>query len=140
MKIHARFTTAVSFWSKVSTYTAGQGNTTSWELYTEGAMSVFPCEWRGKFGYGKRGNETYDGDAEGVVDRAQIRMPFIPGLYDKLRTGSVVVLKGDDQSGLIDGEPDPGNPNVYEAYGGIDNIYEENQYMEFHVHRYEVTG
>ena len=140
MKIHARFTTAVSFWSKVSTYTAGQGNTTSWTLYTEGTMSVFPCEWRGKFGYGKRGNETYDGDAEGVVDRAQIRMPFIPGLYDKLRTGSVVVLKGDDQSGLIDGEPDPGNPNVYEAYGGIDNIYEENQYMEFHVHRYEVTG
>ena len=140
MKIHARFTTAVSFWSKVSTYTPGQGNTTSWELYTEGAMSVFPCEWRSKFGYGKRGNETYDADAEGVVDRAQIRMPFIPGLYDKLRTGTVVVLKGDDQSGLVDGEPDPGNPNVYEAYGGIDDIYEERQYMEFHVHRYEVTG
>ena len=140
MKIHARFTTAVSFWSKVSTYTPGQGNTTTWTLYTEGTMSVFPCEWRGKFGYGKRGNETYDGDAEGVVDRAQIRMPFIPGLYDKLRTGTVVVLKGDDQSGLVDGEPDPGNPNVYEAYGGIDNVYEERQYMEFHVHRYEVTG
>lgn len=140
MKIHARFTTAVSFWSKTSTYTPGQGNTTTWTLYTEGAMSVFPCEWRGKFGYGKRGNETYDADAEGVVDRAQIRMPFIPGLYDKLRTGTVVILKGDDQSGLVDGEPDPGNPNVYEAYGGIDDIYEERQYMEFHVHRYEVTG
>ena len=140
MKIHARFTTAVSFWSKVSTYTAGQGNTTSWELYTEGAMSVFPCEWRGKFGYGKRGNETYEAEAEGVVDRAIIRMPFIPGLYNKLRTMSVVVLKGDDQSGLVNGEPDPGNPNVYEAYGGIDNVLEENQYMEFHVHRYEVTG
>ena len=140
MKIHARFTTAVSFWSKVSTYTAGQGNTTSWELYTEGAMSVFPCEWRGKFGYGKRGNETYEAEAEGVVDRAIIRMPFIPGLYNKLRTMSVVVLKGDDQSGLVTGVPDPGNPNVYEAYGGIDNVLEENQYMEFHVHRYEVTG
>ena len=140
MKIHARFTTAVSFWSKTSTYTPGQGNTTTWTLYTEGAMSVFPCEWRGKFGYGKRGNETYDADAEGVVDRAQIRMPFIPGLYDKLRTGTVVILKGDDQSGLVDGEPDPGNPNVYEAYGGIEDLYEERQYMEFHVHRYEVTG
>lgn len=140
MKIRARFTTAVSFWEKVSTYVPGQGNTTTWSLYTEGLMSVFPCEWRGKFGYGKRGNETYEGDAEGVIDRATIRMPFIPGLYDKLRTRSVVVIKGTDNGGLENGEPNPGNPNAYEAYGGIDNIYEENQYMEFHVHRYEVTG
>ena len=140
MKIRARFTTPVSFWEKISTYVPGEGNSTTWELYTEGAMSVFPCEWRGKFGYGKRGNETYDGDAEGVIDRATIRMPFIPGLYDKLRTSCVVVIKGADDEGVVNGEPDPGNPNVYEAYGGIDNIYEENQYVEFHVHRYEVTG
>lgn len=141
MKIRARFTTAVSFWEKVSSYVTGEGNSTSWTPYTEGAMSVFSCEWRGKFGYGKRGNETYDGDAEGVVDRAVIRMPFIPGLYDKLRTGTVVVIKGGDpDSCLENGEPNPGNPNVYEAYGGIDNILEECQFMEFHVHRYEVTG
>lgn len=140
MKIHARFTTAVSFWSKVSTYVSGQGNTTSWTLYTEGAMSVFPCEWRGKFGYGRRGNETYDADAEGVIDRAIVRMPFVPGLYEKLRTGGVIVIKGSDSSAIVDGEPDPGSPDVYEAYGGIDNIYEENQYMEFLVHRYEVNG
>ena len=140
MKIRARFTTAVSFWEKVTSYTPGQGNTTSWTLYTEGTMSVFPCEWRGKFGYGRRGNETYEADAEGVIDRASVRMPFIPGLYDKLRTGAVIVIKGADESGLVDGEPDPGNPNVYETYGGIDNILEENQYMEFLVHRYEVMS
>lgn len=140
MKIRARFTTAVSFWEKVTSYTPGQGNTTTWTLYTEGTMSVFPCEWRGKFGYGRRGNETYEADAEGVIDRASVRMPFIPGLYDKLRTGAVIVIKGADESGLVDGEPDPGNPNVYETYGGIDNILEENQYMEFLVHRYEVMS
>ena len=140
MKIRARFTTAVSFWEKVSTYDPQKGNETTWNLYTEGAMSVFPCEWRGKFGYGKRGNETYDGDAEGVVDRATVRMPYIPGLYNMLRTGTVIVIKGTNDSGLENGKPNPGSPDVYEAYGGIDNIYEENQYMEFHVHRYEVTG
>lgn len=140
MKIRAKFTTAVSFWEKVTTYVPGQGNTTTWQLYTEGTMSVFPCEWRGKFGYGRRGNETYEADAEGVIDRAVIRMPFIPGLYDKLRTGAVIVIKGADDSALIDGEPNPGSPNVYETYGGIDNIYEENQYIEFLVHRYEVMG
>lgn len=140
MKIRARFTTAVSFWEKVTAYVPGQGNTTTWQLYTEGTMSVFPCEWRGRFGYGRRGNETYEADAEGVIDRAVIRMPFIPGLYDKLRTGAVIVIKGADDSALIDGEPNPGSPNVYETYGGIDNIYEENQYIEFLVHRYEVMG
>lgn len=140
MKIRAKFTTAVSFWEKVTAYTTGQGNTTDWVLYTEGTMSVFPCEWRGKFGYGRRGNETYEADAEGVIDRASIRMPYIPGLYNKLRTGAVVVVKGGNTSALIDGEPDPTNPDVYETYGGIDNIYEENQYMEFLVHRYEVMS
>ena len=140
MKIRARFTTAVSFWEKVSTYEAGKGNTTTWTLYTEGTMSVFPCEWRGKFGYGKRGNETYEADAEGVIDRAVIRMPFIPGLYDMLRTRRMAVVKGTNSASVIDNEPNPENADVYEAYGGIDNIYEENQYMEFHVHRYEVTG
>lgn len=140
MKIHARFTTAVSFWEKVTTYVPGQGNTTTWNLYTEGAMCLFPCEWRGKFGYGRRGNEIYEADAEGVLDRASVRMPFIPRLYDKLRTGAMIVVKGSDSSFLQDGEPNPGNPGVYETYGGIDNIYEENQYMEFLVHRYEVMG
>lgn len=140
MKIHARFTTAVSFWEKVSSYIPGQGNTSTWTLYTEGAMSVFPCEWRSKFGYGRRGNETFDADAEGVIDRAAVRMPFIPGLYNKLRTGAMVVIKGTESSSLIDGEPNPADPNVYETYGGIDNIYEENQYIEFPVHRYEVMG
>ena len=140
MKIHARFTTAVSFWEKVSTYVPGQGNTTSWTLYTEGAMSVFPCEWRGKFGYGRRRNETFEADADGVIDRAVIRMPYIPGLYNKLRTGAMVVIKGTESSSLIDGEPNPADPNVYETYGGVDNIYDENQYIEFLAHRYEVMS
>lgn len=141
MKIRARFTTPVRFWEKVSTYEPGQGPSTEWVLYTEGEMSVFPCEWRGKFGYGKMGNAIFEADAEGVLDRATIRMPFIPGLYDKLRTSAVIVVKGPDNGDVFKcGEPNPENPNTYEVYGGVDNIYEENQYMEFHAHRYEVTG
>ena len=140
MKIKARFTTPVRFWEKVSTYESGKGPSTEWKLYTEGSMTVFPCEWRGKFGYGKMGNATYDADAEGVLDRATIRMPFIPELYNKMRTVSVIVVKGMDGDVFKNGEPNPEDPNTYEVYGGIDNIYEECQYMEFHVHRYEVTG
>ena len=105
MKIKAKFTTAVSFWEKITTYVPGEGPTVTWQLYTEGAMSVFPCEWRGNFMSGFNRNETYLGDAEGVRERASIRMPYVPGLYMKLRTGSVVAVKGADESAIVDGEP-----------------------------------
>lgn len=140
MKIKARFTTAISFWEKVSTYTPGEGNSTKWILYTEGAMSVFPCEWRNKWVAGRNRNETYLADAEGVLERVSIRMPYIPRLYEKLRSGSVLVVKGADRDAVIDGEPNPASQNTYEVFSGVDNIYEENQYMEFHLTRYEVNG
>ena len=140
MKIKARFSTAVSFWEKVSTYTPGEGNTTNWVLFSEGAMSVFPCEWRGKWIAGRNRNETYLADAEGVTERVVVRMPYIPRLYEKLRAHAVLVVKGADKNAIVDGEPNPGSLNVYEVYSGVDNIYEENQYMEFHLARYEVQG
>lgn len=138
MKIRARFVTAISFWEKVSTYTAGQGNSTTWTLYTEGAMSVFPCEWRGKILSGKNQNETFDGNAEGSLERAVIRMPFIPDLYEKLRSGAMLALKGADSSDVVDGEPNLMSANAYEVFGTVDNILEENQFMEFQLARYEV--
>lgn len=140
MKIKARFTTAISFWEKVTTYAPGEGNTTQWKLYTEGIMSVFPCEWRNKWIAGRNRNETYLADAEGVSERITVRMPYIPRLYDLLRSKSVVVVKGADGKAIVDGEPNPGSLNVYEVFSGVDNIYEENQYMEFHLTRYEVQG
>lgn len=140
MKIKARFTTAVSFWEKVTTYVPGEGPHTEWKLYTEGAMSVFPCEWRGNFMSGFNRNETYLGDAEGVRERASVRMPYIPRLCEKLRSGSVVVVKGADKSAIKDGEPNPISPNTYEVFAGVDDIYEENHYMHFYLKRYEVQG
>ena len=65
---------------------------------------------------------------------------YVIKIKPALRTGGMVIIKGADGNALVNGEPDPGNPNVYEAFGGIDNIYEENQYMEFNVRRYEVNG
>lgn len=140
MKIRAKFTTAVSFWEKVNTYTPGEGYATTWTLYSEGEMTVFPCEWRTKFMGGKNRNETYVADAEGVLERISVRMPYLPVLYDKLRSGSVVVVKGADESAIVDGEPNPECLNVYEVFSGVDNLMEENQFMQFYVTRYEVQG
>lgn len=135
MKIRARFTTAVSFWEKVTAYVPGQGNNTSWTLYTEGTMTVFPCEWRNKILAGKNQNETFDGNAEGSLERATVRMPFIPALYEKLRSGAMVAIKGGNAE--TDTEPDLTSANAYEVFGTVDNLLEERQYMEFQIARYE---
>lgn len=135
MKLATKFTTAVSFWEKVSTYVSGQGNSTSWELYSEGVMSVFPCEWRGT-----HGNAQLSAQAVGVLDSARIRMPYVPDLYEKLRTSEMVIVKGADDSAVTGNVPNELNPNTYTVWGGVDNMQEENRYMEFNVRRYEVTG
>ena len=135
MKIHARFTTAVSFWEKVTAYVPGQGNNTSWTLYTEGTMSVFPCEWRNKILAGKNQNETFDGNAEGALERATVRMPFIPALYEKLRSGAMIAVKGGNTES--DSEPNLTSANAYEVFGTVDNLLEECQYMELQLARYE---
>ena len=135
MKIRARFVTPISFWEKATSYVAGQGNTTAWSLYSEGEMTVFPCEWRGKILAGKNQNEVFDGDAEGALERAVIRMPYIPALYDKLRSGAMLAVRGFLPEGQT--EPNLTSQNVYEVFGTVDNILEENQYMEFQLARYE---
>lgn len=135
MKIRARFTTAVSFWEKVTAYVPGQGNNTSWTLYTEGTMTVFPCEWRNKILAGKNQNETFDGNAEGSLERATVRMPFIPALYEKLRSGAMIAIKSGNAE--TDTEPDLTSANTYEVFGTVDNLLEECQYMEFQLARYE---
>lgn len=135
MKIRARFTSPISFWEKVTIYAPGQGNTTAWVLFTQGTMSVFPCEWRGKILAGKNQNETFLGDAEGALERASIRMPYIPALFEKLRSGAMIAVKGSIPEGET--EPNLTSQNVYEVFGTVDNMLEENQYMEFQLARYE---
>ena len=155
MKIRAKFTTGISFWEKTSIYVPGQGTTATWILYSEGTMTVFPCEWR--MNLRTRTDEKFSGNAEGNVDFDKVRMPYIPRLYEKLRTLTMVIVKGGitekeeneadrynqgeynnvsyGGSGKI--EPDLNGTNMYQLWGGVDNMREENQYMEFAVRRYE---
>lgn len=148
MKLTTKFTTAASFYEKTNTYTAGQGTSISWTPYKEGSMSVFPCEWRGT-----HGNAQMNAQAVGVLDSARIRMPYIPDLYNKLRTAEMIIIKGADPNAVVIIEttdeqqhttieylPNEQNPNVYTVWGGVDNMQEECRYMEFNVRRYEVTG
>lgn len=125
-------TTPVKFYAQTTAYVSGQGQTTTWALVESGAYSTFFCEWRGSFG-----ERAMSAEALGVKDSATVRTFYNPAVYEKLRTKQVVVIKNADASAIVGGVPDKNNPNVYELWGGVDNVQEANQYMEFRVRRYE---
>lgn len=139
MKMKTSFNTGISFWEKISTYDSGEGYSNEWKLYSEGAMTVFPAEWRMNFR--TRYDKNFEGEAEGSIDFVRVRMPYLPSLYDKLRSTSMVIIKNDDKDtdAIIDGEPNPDSVNVYELWGGVDNLQEANRFMQFAVRRYEVV-
>lgn len=122
-------TTPLLFYAKTSTYTPGQGATTTWTKVINDSLF---CEWRG--GYGDR---AIAAQAQGVKDMATVRTFYHPIIYEKLRTSEVVILKNADTTAIVEGVPNKDNPNVYELWGGVDNAEEANQYMEFRVRRYE---
>ena len=125
-------TTPLKFYAKSTNYVAGQGQTASWELIESGDYSTFYVEWIGA--YGERATAA---EALGVKDSATIRTFYIPALYAKLRSVQVLAVKNADATAIVNGTPDHSNPNLYEVWGGVDNVREENQYMEFRVRRYE---
>lgn len=125
-------TTPIQFYAKESEYVPGEGQTVTWDLIESGAYNVFYCEWQGTFG-----DRAISAQALGIKDSATIRTFFNPTVYAKLRSVQVAVVKNADATAIKNGEPDKNNPNVYELWGGVDNVKEENQFMEFRVRRYE---
>ena len=121
--------TPIKFYAKVTAYVPGQGNTTTWQEIINNSLY---CEWKGSFG-----DRALSAEALGVKDSATIRMTFNPTIYDKLRTEKVLIIKHADASAIVGGVPNKNNPNVYELWGGVDNVKEERQFMEFKVRRYE---
>lgn len=124
--------TPIKLYARQTAYVPGEGNTTTWVQVTSGAYETYYCQWTGSFG-----DRAMSAEALGVKDSATIRMTYNPDIYEKLRTVKVIVVKNADSTAIVEGNPDKNNPNVYELWGGVDNVKEENQYLEFRVRRYE---
>ncbi len=122
-------TVPLLYYAKTASYVSGQGTASTWTKVIDDA---FYCEWRG--GYGDR---ALAAEAVGVSDMATIRTFYHPTVYEKLRGAEVVVIKNADATAIVSGAPDKNNPNVYELWGGVDNVEEADQFMEFRVRRYE---
>lgn len=119
--------TRIKCYIKKSTYVSGEGQTTTWE-----PSEIFMCKWTGSFGA-----RAMEAQALGVNDSATVFMRYTPDLYTKLRTEQVIVIKDADNTAISGGVPDKNNANVYELWGGVDNVDEKNHFIEFKVRRYE---
>lgn len=117
----------VRVFAKLSTYVPGEGQSTTWT-----DLGILYCEWRGA-----HGDRVTAAQALGVSNTATVRTFYHPIIYSALQGGQAVVIKNADSTGIKNGVPDKSNPNVYELWGGVDNVAEENQFMEFQVRRYE---
>lgn len=125
-------TTPIVFYKKIPTYTPGEGSDNTWSKITSGDFGTFYCEWKGSYG-----DRAISAEAVGVKDSATIRTFYNPTIYQALRTEPVIVVKNADETAIVSGVPDLLNPNVYELWGGVDNVMEANRLMEFRVRRYE---
>ena len=120
-------TTPIVFYTSISEYVPGVGQTETWQ-----EIGTLYGEWRGSFG-----DRRLNAQALGVSDSATVRTFYHPDIYSKMKTNRTVAIKNADATAIKDGEPDKLNPNCYEVWGGVDNVLEANQYMEFSVRRYE---
>lgn len=122
-------TTPLLFYAKSGAYVPGEGQTSAWVKIVP---DVLYAEWKGGFG-----DRALSAQAMGVSDMATVRTFYHPTIYAAMKAKQVVVLKNADLTAIVGGVPDKDNPNCYELWGGVDNVEESNQFMEFKVRRYE---
>jgi hypothetical protein len=122
-------TVPLLFYKESNTYVPGQGSKTTWDIVTSDALYA---EWKG--GHGDR---AIAAQAVGVNEMATVRTFYHPDIVTALRSSRVIIAKNADTSVVKNNVPDKSNPNCFELWGGVDNVNEANQFMEFRVRRYE---
>lgn len=121
--------TPMLFLVKSSTYVPGQGQITEWAK-----VIPYPLYGEWKSGYGDR---ALAAEAVGVTDMATCRVYYYPAVYQAMQKSQVLVVRNADAEALIEGVPNKESINLYELWGGVDNVAQENLFMEFRVRRYE---
>lgn len=124
--------TPIQIFTKETSYVPGQGNTTTWQELNSDGYKVFYCEWRTMYG-----DRAMTAETLGVKNSATIRTFYNPNIYNKINKEQAIIVKNLDDTAFVEGKPDKDNPNLFELWGGVDNVLEENKFMEFRVRRYE---
>lgn len=124
--------TPIKIYTRKTDYIPGKGNVTTWQELNSDGYKVFYCEWRTMYG-----DRALTAETMGIKESATIRTFYNPNIYNKITRVQTLIVKNLDETAFVEGQPDKDNPNLYELWGGVDNILEENRFMEFRVRRYE---
>ncbi len=138
-----KLNTAVQFYIEKSDYIKGAGHELTYtpienvivraiEGTEELKTSCYYCAWKGGFG-----ERLMAAQAMGVMQMATLKMRFNPKIYEAIKERNVLVVKSMDETAFVDGKPNTTCINLYETWGDIDNVNDENLFMEFKVKRYE---
>lgn len=125
-------TTAFKVYVKTTTYAKGQGNSTTWSELDSDGYKVFYCEWRTMYG-----DRALTAESMGVREAATVRTFYNPNIYNAITRNAALIVRNADAGAIVEGVPDKSSPNLFEAWGGVDNVLEERRFMEFRVRRYE---
>lgn len=125
--------TLVKFAIQKSTYIEGEGACTDFELvqvpigFDENGEQIltdcFYCEWLGSYGA-----NAIQQQADGIIQPARLRMPYVKAVYDALQTKDCKIYKYGKQD----------EQNTFCLNSAADNYLEQNKMLEFQVKRYEV--
>lgn len=125
--------TLIKFGVETTIYTDDEGADVTYELLSvpvgiddndnEIVTDCFYCEWLGSYGA-----NAIQQQADGVMQPARVRMPFVKAVYDALQSKSTKIY--------LYGIDDP--QHTYCLNSAVDNYLENNKLLEFQVKRYEV--
>lgn len=125
--------TLVKFAIQKSTYIEGEGSCTEFELvqvpigFDETGKKImtdcFYCEWLGSYGA-----NAIQQQADGNIQTARLRMPYVKAIYDALQSKFCKIYK----YGIQDEQ------HTFCLNSAADNYLEQNKMLEFQVKRYEV--
>ena len=125
--------TLVKFFVQESIYTPGKGAKTEWKPIKVSIgrddqgnpieTDCFYCEWLGSYG-----NVAIQQQADGIVQPARVRLPFVKKLYEALLSKDVKIYK----NGVID------DAHCFMLASAADNYAESNEMLEFQVKKREV--
>lgn len=122
-------TTPLLYFAQEAEYIPGEGQNVTWKKVLPKSLYA---EWRGGFG-----DRALSAHAMGVSDMATVKTFYHPTLYKALAGSRVLVIKNGDVSAVTNDGPKADNQNLYEIWGGVDNVGEADQFMEFRARRYE---
>ena len=124
--------TPIEFYVKEITYISGQGNSEKWVKVKSDGFEVFYCQWQTTYG-----DRALTAESLGIKESATIKTFYNPKVIEKITKSQTLIVKNLDNNAFENGKPNSKCSNLFELWGGVDNVLQENKFIEFRARRFE---